>query len=71
YVAGGVVGDADPAEHATDAVHVLDPAAPRPHWVPVAPMPTPRARFRLVATETCLYAIGGLPSRAQDALASV
>ncbi|MEU7789049.1 hypothetical protein [Amycolatopsis sp. NPDC049159] len=71
YVAGGVVGDADPAEHATDAVHVLDPACPRPHWVPVAPMPTPRARFRLVATATHLYAIGGLPSRNQDALASI
>ncbi|WP_370971083.1 Kelch repeat-containing protein [Amycolatopsis sp. cg9] len=71
YVAGGVVGDADPAQHATDAVRVLDPADPRPHWVPVAPMPTPRAQFRLVATEAHLYALGGLPSRAQDALASV
>ncbi|GAB3155515.1 hypothetical protein GCM10027258_60630 [Amycolatopsis stemonae] len=71
YVAGGVVGNADADEHATDAVLVLDPEEPRPHWVPVAPMLTPRARFRLVATETHLYAIGGVASRRQDALDSV
>ncbi|MFI5591790.1 Kelch repeat-containing protein [Amycolatopsis sp. NPDC051758] len=71
YVAGGFVGDGDLEEHATDAVLVLDPREPRPHWVPVAPMLTPRARFRLVATETHLYAVGGLPSRQQDALDSV
>lgn len=70
YVAGGFVGDADADEHATDAVYVLDPADPRPHWVPIAPMLTPRARFRLVAAGEHLYAIGGLPSRLQDALAS-
>ncbi|SEF36393.1 kelch-like protein 20 [Amycolatopsis pretoriensis] len=69
YVAGGFVGDGDPEEHATDAVLAFDPAAGR--WAPVAPMLTPRARFRLVATETHLYALGGLPSRQQNALDSV
>ncbi|MGK3205840.1 Kelch repeat-containing protein [Amycolatopsis sp. MEPSY49] len=71
YLAGGVVGDTDAEEHATDAVLVLDPRDDRPHWVPVAPMLTPRARFRLVAAGGGLYAIGGLSSRLQDVLDSV
>jgi N-acetylneuraminic acid mutarotase len=69
YVAGGFAGDSDPDEHATDAMHVFDPAVG--HWVPTAPMLTPRARFRLVAAGAHLYAIGGLPSRHQGALAAV
>ncbi|MEV4147972.1 hypothetical protein AB0J40_30190 [Amycolatopsis sp. NPDC049691] len=69
YVAGGFVGDSDPEEHATDAVLVFDPAAGR--WAPVAPMLTPRARFRLVAAGPHLYALGGLPSRQQNALDAV
>jgi N-acetylneuraminic acid mutarotase len=69
YVAGGFVGDSDPEEHATDAVLVFDPAGR--HWTPLAPMLTPRARFRLIATDTHLYALGGLPSRQQNALDSV
>ena len=69
YVAGGSVGDSDTDEHATDAVLVFDPAEKR--WAPVAPMLTPRARFRLAATENHLYAIGGLSSRLQDVLDSV
>jgi hypothetical protein len=68
-VAGGFAGDSDPDEHATDAMHVFDPAVG--HWVPTAPMLTPRARFRLVAAGAHLYAIGGLPSRHQGALAAV
>lgn len=71
YVAGGFVGDTDADEHATDAVFVLDPAESRPHWVPLPPLLTPRARFRLIAAGEHLYAIGGLPSRLQDALDSV
>ncbi|WP_284746938.1 Kelch repeat-containing protein [Amycolatopsis sp. RTGN1] len=69
YVAGGFVGDNDPKEHATDAVLVFDPATQ--HWAPVAPMLTPRARFRLIATDTHLYTLGGLPSWQQNALDSV
>lgn len=69
YVAGGVVGDNDAEEHATDAVLVFDPEVKR--WGPVAPMLTPRARFRLVEAGDHLYAIGGLSSRLQDVLDSV
>ena len=69
YVAGGFVGDGDPGEHATDAVLRFDPATR--HWTPMAPMLTPRARFRLIAAGEHLYALGGLPSRRQNALDSV
>jgi N-acetylneuraminic acid mutarotase len=69
YVAGGSVGNSDTDEYATDAVLVFDPEEKR--WGPVAPMRTPRAWFRLVATETHLYAIGGLAGRRQDVLDSV
>jgi N-acetylneuraminic acid mutarotase len=67
YVAGGSVGHSD--DHATDAVLVFDPE--EKHWGPVAAMLTPRARFRLVATENHLYAIGGLSSGPRDVLDSV
>ncbi len=69
YVAGGVINDADPDEHATDTVLAYDPDEDR--WTEVAPMLTPRARFRLVAADGHLYAIGGLPSDLQFPLRTV
>lgn len=69
YVAGGVIDDADTDGHATDSVLAYDPVADQ--WTTVAPMLTPRARFRLVAAHGHLYAIGGLPSASQFPLRTV
>ena len=69
YVAGGVTNDADLDEHATDSVLAYDPGEDR--WMTVAPMLTPRARFRLVAADGHLYAIGGLSSALQFPLRTV
>jgi len=68
YVAGGVLDDNDPEEHATTSVLAFDPREGR--WASVAPMLTPRARFRLVAASGHLFAIGGLAT-ANDPLSSV
>jgi hypothetical protein len=58
YVAGGVI----PPEingnfQVTDSMVVYDPR--KNTWRSAAPMPTPRARVRLVASGGYLYAIGG------------
>ena len=69
YVAGGVTNEVDPDEHATDSVLAYDPHADQ--WSTVAPMLTPRARFRLVAAGGHLYAVGGLFSDLQFTLRTV
>jgi len=68
YVAGGFVPLANGDDEPTDSVTAYDPRTEA--WTPVAPMPTARARLRLAATGSHLYAIGG-QSRNGDNLSIV
>ncbi|SHM84793.1 cyclically-permuted mutarotase family protein [Chitinophaga jiangningensis] len=58
YVAGG-----ETAAGPTAAVWMMDMAAAKPTWIPVAPLPSVRSHLQLVTQSNgeypCLYAIGG------------
>jgi N-acetylneuraminic acid mutarotase len=57
YVAGGYIPIGDDEETVTASVIAFGPA--KRNWTAVAPLPTARARLRLVAAGGRLYAIGG------------
>lgn len=68
YVAGGSLPTGGDNEAPTGSAIAFDPRKGR--WQPIAPLPVARARLRLVAAGSYLYAIGGMTA-AKDSVAQV
>ncbi|TDQ04956.1 Kelch repeat-containing protein [Labedaea rhizosphaerae] len=64
YLVGGFIPSGPDSGTTTDSVLVHDPAGNG--WTALSPMPTPREKFRLVALEDHLYALGGFSADEQS-----